>query len=501
MEQATLQLRNIVKQFPGVCALDDVTVCASAGQSMGLIGINGAGKSTLMNIIAGVLKQDSGEIILDGKKTEINNPRDAEAAGIAFIHQEPVVFDTMTVTENMFISRLKTKENTPFLDNASMERDAKKYLDILGSTISPKAKLSTIPIGDRQIIEIARALAAGAKYLLFDEPTSSLTFKEKEKLFEVIDSLKQRGDTIVFISHFLDEVAEVCETVTVLRDGRVSGSGNMADFSREDIIKFIIGESKTKEIPARTSEAGAVVVKAEHISGEKLPKDVSFEVRGGEVLGIWGLMGSGRSETVRAMFGLDAGASGTVYLNTGGVLKQVPHTKLLERSGYVTENRHKDGLFLAQPLWKNNSAASLSQFASKIWKVLNPKKEMTAADEMKERLNIKTPDMKMPASQLSGGNQQKVVFSKWLQRRPDFFVLDEPTRGVDVGSKNEIHVKVAELANDGAAVLLISSEIEEILTLSDRVIVMNKGRIVAEVGKDGLERQNLMALCVGEERR
>lgn len=499
MENASLQLRNIVKQFPGVRALDDVTVCANAGQSMSLIGINGAGKSTLMNIIAGVLKQDSGEIILDGKKVEINNPRDAEAAGIAFIHQEPVVFETMTVAENMFISHLVSKEKSPFLDYAYMETEARKYLDILGSTISPKAKISSIPIGDRQIIEIARALAAGAKYLLFDEPTSSLTFKEKEKLFEVIGSLKKRGDTIIFISHFLDEVAEICETVTVLRDGRVSGSGNMADFSREDIIKFIIGESKEKEIPKRTAQVGNVVVKAEHISGEKLPHDVSFEVHSGEVLGIWGLMGSGRSETIRAMFGLDARAEGRVSLNTDGELKQVSSTKLLEKSGYVTENRHKDGLFLTQPLWKNNSAASLRQFASKALKVLNPKKEMAAADEMKERLNIKAPDMKILASQLSGGNQQKVVFGKWLQRRPDFFVLDEPTRGVDVGSKNEIHVKVAELANDGAAVLLISSEIEEILTLSDRVLVMNKGRIVAEVGKENMERQNLMALCVGEE--
>lgn len=494
----SLELKNIVKQFPGVRALDDVTMHANSGQAMGLIGINGAGKSTLMNIIAGVLKQDSGEIVLDGKIVKIGNPRDAEAAGIAFIHQEPVVFETMTVAENMFISHLATKQNSPFLDNAYMEQEARKYLDILGSTISPKAKLSTIPIGDRQIIEIARALAAGAKYLLFDEPTSSLTFKEKEKLFEVINSLKKRGDTIVFISHFLDEVAEICETVTVLRDGRVSGSGNMADFSREEIIRFIIGESKTKEIPARTKAAGEVVVKAEHIAGEKLPKDVSFEVRRGEVVGVWGLMGSGRSETVRAMFGLDPGAKGKVSLNKGGELRQISHARLLENSGYVTENRHKDGLFLAQPLWKNNSSASLSQFASKILKVLSPKKEMNAADEMKERLNIKTPDMKVLASQLSGGNQQKVVFSKWLQRRPDFFVLDEPTRGVDVGSKNEIHVKVAELANDGAAVLLISSEIEEILTLSDRVIVMNKGKVVAEVGGDNIERQNLMALCVKE---
>ncbi|HYF75197.1 MAG TPA: sugar ABC transporter ATP-binding protein [Candidatus Nitrosocosmicus sp.] len=494
----SLRIEGVSKQFPGVKALNNVNIKAYSGEAMGLIGVNGAGKSTLMNILAGVLRSDEGKIFIEDKELNIHSPKEAEKSGIAFIHQEPVVFSAMTIAENMFISRLQSYKSVPVIDTGKMNDEAEKYLQMLGSSLNPRTRMSEIPIGDRQMVEIARALSQGAKLLLFDEPTSSLTFKEKNRLFDVINSLKQQGATIIYISHFLDEVAEICERITVLRDGQVSGSGLVGEYTREDIIRFIIGNNTEQYVPEGKRSAGEVVMKVEDLTRGKAPRNVSFELRKGEVVGLWGLMGSGRTELFRALLGLDHPEGGKIYLNQNGILKQVSANKLLKEAGYVTENRHFDGLFLQLQLWKNVSAASLGRFASKICRYLNVSKEQESSRLFIKKLKIAAPDVFIRAEQLSGGNQQKVIMSKWLQRNPGVFFLDEPTRGVDVGAKAEIHRIISELADQGAAVMVVSSEIEELMNLSDRVLVMRRGSIVAEVGHEEIAKNNLMALCVGE---
>jgi len=498
-KQPALLIKGITKQFPGVRALDEVSIEAYSGEALGLIGVNGAGKSTLMNILAGVLRADSGKIHIEGREANISSPKEAERSGIAFIHQEPVIFSTMSIAENMFISRLHKYNTVPVLNKRSMEAEAQKYLSMLGSGLNPRARMSDIPIGDRQIVEIARALSQGARLILFDEPTSSLTFKEKTRLFEVINSLKKQGAIIIYISHFLDEISEICERVTVLRDGRVSGYGPVSDFTREDIIRLIVGKDVAQYASNKQRTAGDVVLKVENLTRGKATRNVSFTLRKGEVVGLWGLMGSGRTELIRALLGLDHAENGRIYFKKKDTLDRVSGAGLLKYCGYVTENRHDDGLFLPFPLWKNISAASLGQFTSKLLHFMDASRERSSSQAFIGKLRIAAPDVFIRADQLSGGNQQKVIMSKWLQRKPKVFFLDEPTRGVDVGAKAEIHRIIAELAEEGAAVLMISSEIEEIMNLSDRVLVMSRGSIVGEVAREEIEKERLMALCVGKE--
>lgn len=497
-KKPSLRIEGICKQFPGVRALNDVYIEAYNGEALGLIGVNGAGKSTLMNILGGVLRADEGKIYINDKEVNIHSPKEAEKYGIAFIHQEPVMFSTMTIAENMFISRLKNFKSLPVLNRRSMNDEAVKYLKMLGSNLDPDTRMSEIPIGERQMVEIARALSQGAQLILFDEPTSSLTYKEKTRLFEVINSLKEQGAMIIYISHFLDEVAEICERITVLRDGRVSGSGFVNEFTKEDIVRFIIGKNTEQYATKSGRTSREVVLKVEKLTRGKAPRNVSFELKKGEVVGLWGLMGSGRTELLRALMGLDRPDYGKIYMNEKGLLKQVSASWLLKKSGYITENRHFDGLFLSLPLWKNISAASLGQFTSKIFKFLDISKERASSQTYISKLKIAAPDAFIRAEQLSGGNQQKVIMSKWLQRNPGVFFLDEPTRGVDVGAKAEIHKIISELADQGTAVMVISSEIEEIMNLSDRVLIMRRGSIVAEIGRNEIAKENLMALCVGE---
>ena len=496
-----LEMNHISKQFPGVKALDDVSLRAEPGRVLALIGVNGAGKSTLMNVLGGVIKQDEGEILIDGKSVTIGSPKEAELNGVAFIHQEPLFFASMTVAENVYISNFFKSSIPGVVDSAKANREAKKYLEILGSNdINPKSKMEDITIGARQMVEIARALAAGANIIIFDEPTSSLSLNEKNSLFQVIDKLRKDGKIIIYISHFLDEITDICDDYMVMRDGKNSGSGKVAGLKKSDLVTMIIGEETEKVEKVHGHAMGEEVLWVENIRSGNLLNGVSFSLHKGEILGIWGLMGSGRTELLRAMFGLDRVDGGEVYRLIDGKKQKVKKRDFLRQCGYVTESRHTDGLFLQMDVARNATAATLDKYSSKVGKFINEKREVKDAEDLIRRLNIKVPDALTKLYQLSGGNQQKVIFAKWMNRGAEILVLDEPTRGVDVGSKMEIYKIIQSLADNGTSVLLVSSEVDEMIDLSDRVIVLQGGRIVNSVSGHEINNSRLMELALGEGR-
>ena len=490
-KNTTLEIRNVSKVFPGVRALDNVTIEAKGGEIVGLIGVNGAGKSTLMNILGGIHPQTEGHILIDGQEVQIHTPDDAESYGIGFIHQEPVMFDHMTVAENISISRLHGR-----IKYKELNRTAEKYLQMMNCDINPKTRVRDLPIGQRQMVEIARALSSGGKILLFDEPTASFSDKEKEQLFDVIRGLKEKGSCIFFISHFLDEVEELTDRTIVLRDGRVALSGNTSEITREAILENMIGGKVAQVDNTGSKNFDQVIMKVEDLTCQNKPDHISFELHKGEVLGIWGLMGSGRTETLRAIYGLDKPDSGHVYvdLSDGKGLQPISPKETRELFGYVTEARHDDGCLLPWTVWQNMSAPNLKAYKKGIF--LDYDRQREDSREFCTKLNVKTPSIETKMESLSGGNQQKVIMAKWLIRRPAVFLIDEPTRGVDVGAKAEIQKMIRQLADEGTACLVVSSEIEEISTVCDRVIILNRGKINGELGKQEISKEALMSRCV-----
>lgn len=491
-EQITLQIENISKSFPGVKALDNVSIEARGGEIIGLIGVNGAGKSTLMNILGGVFPQTEGEIRINGQKIQIKSPQDAEKYGIGFIHQEPVMFQYMTVAENISVSRLHGRVNYKELNDA-----ARKNLEQMNCDIDPRKRVVDLPIGERQMVEIARALSSGGKILLFDEPTASFTDKEKQRLFEVIRELKKSGSCIFFISHFLDEVEELTDRTIVLRDGKVVINGKTADISRQDILRNMIGGEMAKVDNEEERKFEKVLMRVDNLTAGDKPDHVSFELYEGEVLGIWGLMGAGRTEILRALYGLDKVDEGTVSLDLGDGkgLQTIPFAQMSRYCGYVTEARHDDGCLLPWSVWENMSAPNLKNYKkNKLFLDFNRQKEESG--EYCKRLNVKTPSVFTKVSTLSGGNQQKVIMAKWLMKKPKVFFIDEPTRGVDVGAKAEIQRMVRELAAQGSSCLVVSSEIEELSAVCDRVVILNRGKLTGELLKKEIDKDTLMHLCV-----
>jgi ABC-type sugar transport system ATPase subunit len=498
---AKLQMSGISKSFPGVRALRDVSLEVRAGEIVGLVGVNGAGKSTLMNVLGGIHRPDAGEIRIDGKGVVFNSPKDAGRRGISFIHQELLFFASQTVAENIFISHLFKSSALPnFVSKAAANREARRYLDMLGSRINPTARLEDLSAGDRQIVEIARALAMGSDIVILDEPTSSLSLKEKHILFDILRRLKREQKAIVYISHFLDEIMDLCDRFVVLRNGEVHGDGRIADVRKSDIIRMIIGRELVTRPRSTQTAAARPVLAVEGLRSGHLLREVSLELGEGEILGVWGLMGSGRTELLRCLLGLDPIDDGRIRYAANGRLEPIDRGELLAHCGYITESRHADGLFLAQPVWKNVTATALDRYARGFWRILDTVREMAAATGYIESLRIATGGSGAPVETLSGGNQQKVVFAKWLHKRPRILVMDEPTRGVDVGAKLEIHGLIADLAQQGAAVLLVSSEVEEMVNLCDRVLVLRDGCITSVVTGDDINNARLMALALGEDR-
>lgn len=496
MVTPSLQMIGVAKHFPGVQALKNVDFEAYAGEAMALVGANGAGKSTLMNVLGGIIRKDAGVIKIGGSPVDIHSPADAMRLGIAFVHQELTVLPTLSIVDNMYISRFPGRLG--LIDYPKAKEECRAVLARLGCEFDLDMPLRNLSPGDQQLVEIGRALLADPRIIIFDEPTSSLTSREKQRLFEAIGALKQQQVTIIYITHFLDEVFEVCERATVLRNGETVGAGLIHEMTRQDIVRMMIGEISLDTYYAHQNvRAGDVALSVKGLRRRGVLQDINFELRFGEVVGLWGLLGSGRTELARAIVGLDPIDGGEVLVRQRkeGELVRLKPGQAKQYIGMITENRREEGLLLPLAVKQNMSLANLKALTS-IGPFVDTKKETAMARQYVERLAIVLTDLGQPVATLSGGNQQKVVVARWLQRNPLIYIMDEPTRGLDVGAKVEIRKLIQELAQAGAAILLISSDIEEIMGMSDRFLVMNRGRIVDALSRDATAVE-LMARASG----
>ncbi len=495
MPEPFLRMIGIQKSFPGVLALNKVDLEAYAGEALALVGANGAGKSTLMNVLGGVVKEDAGEIFIGGQRVDIRNPLDAARHGIAFVHQEMALMPTMSIADNLYLTTFPTKNG--LIDYKTTEARCAEALSRLGYKLSPRARIRDLSAGDRQIVEITRALLSDAQIIIFDEPTSSLTSREKERLFQTIDSLKKSGVTVIYITHFLDEIFNVCERAMVLRNGEVAGHGFLKHLTYDDIVEMMIGSRKTGSYVRHEISAGAeVVFKVDGLQRKGVLRDIRFALHKGEIVGLWGLLGSGRTELARAIMGLDPIDSGKLMVKTNGTLQPVQPHEMKRWAGIITEDRRLDGLLLPLSVRFNMSLANLPRLIGRIWPFIDQNREMRLTQKLVEQLGIVIASQEQPVATLSGGNQQKVVVARWLQKEPIIYIMDEPTRGLDVGAKADIHAIIGELASSGAAILVVMSDIDEIMKISHRYLVMRRGTIVAEMSAQAT-KNDLMAAAAG----
>ncbi len=497
---AVLKIDNISKSFPGVQALKNVSFEILSGQILGILGENGAGKSTLMNIIGGVIRQDEGEMYLSGKPYNPKEPINAKLSGIAFIHQELSNFEALNVTDNIYVGLFPFKKGF-FIDYKKSERFAIEILKKLGVEINPKIKMRDLSIGERQLVEIAKAISCESKIVIFDEPTTSLTDSEKIKLYEVIMNLKQHGTAVIFISHLLDEIFEICDRIIVLRDGQKVSDKLVSQTNKVEAVKMMIGREIDDFFPNIGRVTGKIVLNIEDLTTSDGIKDINLSIREGEIVGLWGLLGSGRSEIVRAVFGQSRFLKGYIEIGGKKFYKLKISDAIKSGVGFLTENRRENGLIDLLSVKENLTLPSLKRITRKISKLIDFKSENKIAKDMVDRLNIKTPNLTQKVKNLSGGNQQKIVFGKWLALSPKIFLLDEPTKGIDVGSKAEIHKLIADLAKNNAAILIISSDIEEILSTCHKIIVLHKGKIKGELKQNEANKEKLMNLAMGQEVR
>ena len=498
-----LEMHDIQKEFPGVRALDGVTFTLEAGEFHALVGENGAGKSTLMKVLSGVYPagEFDGRIVIDGRDLSFSGIRDSENAGIAIIFQELSLVKELSVGENIFLGRAPSRMGV--IDWTELYRQASRLLGELGLSIDPRAKVGSLGIGQQQLVEIAKALSRKARILVLDEPTAALTDTEVETLFAILHDLKTRGVGMIYISHRLDEVFRMSDRITVLRDGRTVATHLAAETTKDGIIAEMVGREVTDIFPETKHGLGEVVLKAENVevysadeSDKKIVDGVSFFVRAGEVLGIAGLMGAGRSELLSAIFGAWQGKhSLKLELSGDPTTIRTPRDAIRAGIGFVTEDRKRYGLILEQTILDNMTLAALKRVSSRV--LTSRTKERRAAVEPMRSLRIKAPSVETVAGTLSGGNQQKVVLGKWLLTKPKLLFLDEPTRGIDVGAKQEIYNEINKLAATGLAIVLVSSELPEVLGLADRVIVLHEGRKTGEFSKADATATRVMAAATG----
>ena len=489
-----LEMRGITKRFPGVLALDHVDLTVYPGQVLALVGENGAGKSTLMKVLSGVHQMDEGEILMEGKSVKIENPLASQLMGISIIYQELSVLDNMNIAENIFLGREK-RNGKVFVDKKTMHAEARKLLDEVGLDMDTRTMAGELSTAQKQMIEVAKALSFNSKIIIMDEPTSSLTETETEILFGIIRKLREKGVAIVFISHKLAEIFAITDEVAILRDGVSAGRMVTGDCSENDIIKAMVGREVDDLYPKQTAAIGDVVLEVKNLSTKGFLKDINFQLRAGEILGFAGLVGAGRSEVMRAVFGIDPKESGEVYIKGKKVDIKTPRDAMLQGMGFVPEDRKLQGLVLGMSVGKNTTLAALKAVANKAG-FINHKQEKDMADKFVKALEVKTPSNDQLVKNLSGGNQQKVVIAKWLANNPDILILDEPTRGIDVGAKKEIHQLMSDLANQGVAIIMISSELPEVLGMSDRVVVMHEGRIKGELDRTEADQVSIMKMAV-----
>lgn len=493
-DKPLLAMKGIVKEFPGVKALKAVDFSLQPGEIHALLGENGAGKSTLMKVLSGVYSQDAGEIWLDGRPVRFAGPREAQALGIGIIHQELNLVPELTVMENIFLGR-EPRHSFGFVDKQTMERETAAVLAKLGTDIRPDAAVSELSIGAQQMVEIAKALAGKTRILIMDEPTAALTERETERLFAIIRQLAAEGVGIVYISHRMEELFAVSQRITVMRDGSYIGTVQTGEISFDQLVRMMVGRELTDRFPKQPAAIGREVLQVERLSRQGVLHDISLTVHAGEIVGVAGLMGAGRTELARALFGADPIDSGRIVVDGQEQAIRSPRDAIAAGIGLITEDRKQQGLVLSMSVGDNLSLAALKEVCRRSF--ISGAAESGAVREQINTLKIKTPGGDQLVKNLSGGNQQKVVIGKWLLTRPKVLIMDEPTRGVDVGAKTEIYQIMNMLTAAGVGILMISSELPEVLGMSDRILVMHRGRLAGELAAAEATQEEIMAFAAG----
>ena len=498
MGNSLVQMKNIAKSFSGTKVLKGVNLELGHGEILALLGEIGAGKSTLMKILSGIYSKDSGEIYLDGELCHFQNPKEAQNKGVAIIHQEMNLCNDLSVSENIFLGR-EVMDGLR-LNHKKMDEEAQKILDDLGISMKSTELAGDLKVSEQQMVEIAKALSQDAKVLIMDEPTSALSRKEIEDLFRVIRKLRDEGRGIIYISHRLDELRAIADKVSILRDGENVISGDLKDFSIDDIIRHMVGREIQDKFPRILCEKGKEILRVESLNAGPKVRDISFSLYEGEILGIAGLMGAGRTEMTRALFGVDEKTSGKIYLFGEEVKTNTPKDSIELGMALIPEDRRKDGLCTDLSIRENISLPNLDSMKNSLG-VLSKELELKISEDTIKSLNVKAKDREMISKNLSGGNQQKVVLGKWLVRNPKVILFDEPTRGIDIGAKVEIYQIMNELKKKGVGVLFISSEMEEVLGMSDRILIFCDGRITGELSREEANQENILKLATRYEEK
>lgn len=485
-----LTLKNITKEFPGVKALDDVTINIERGTIHGLVGENGAGKSTLIKILAGIYQPNKGEIILDGKPCRFNSPIEARRAGISVVHQEIKLAEPLSVAENMFLGNVQLKNG--LVDWKGMRRRAREIVEDLGMDIDINAQVSSLTVAKKQIVEIMHAINNNSRILIMDEPSAVLTDRELEVMFRIVKQLRDKGITIIYISHRLDEIFGLCSNVSVLRDGRHIDTIPVASVDRQGLINMMVGREMGQEYPKEVGNVGGTILEVKNLSRGIL-QDISFEVKSGEVFGISGLVGAGRTELARAILGIDKPESGEVYVRGKKVHYRTFADAIRDGLGLIPEDRKLQGLVQIMSVKRNTTLVNMKRVLRA--GVISSSLEEKLSKEYANKLHVVTPSMETEVQYLSGGNQQKVVIAKWLFQNSEILFLDEPTRGIDVGAKAEIYRLINRMAKEGKTIIMISSEMPELLGMCDRIMVMHEGHKMGELNAAEATQAKIMALC------
>lgn len=492
MENNLLEMNNITKEFPGVKALNNVSLTIKNGSVHALMGENGAGKSTLMKCLFGIYKKDSGTIILDGKKVDFKNSKEALENGVAMVHQELNQALKRSVMDNIWLGRYP-KHGGVIVNERKMYKDTKEIFERLNINVNPKALMSELPVSQRQMVEIAKAVSYNAKIIVFDEPTSSLADKEVEHLFRIIRQLKENRCGIIYISHKMEEILEISDYVTIMRDGTRVATEKAKDIDMNTIIKLMVGRELTTRFPPKTNNPGKIIMKVENLSSaHSILNNATFDLKEGEILGVAGLAGSGRTELLENIFGMSERSGGKILINGKIINNKNTLQSIKAGLALVTEERRANGIFAILDIRENTTISNLKKY--KIKKFLLSKKMMKRdTDWAIKSMRIKTPSQKTQIRTLSGGNQQKVIFARWLLTNPEILMLDEPTRGIDVGAKYEIYQLIIEMAEKGKSIIMVSSEMPELLGVCDRIIVMSGGKIAGEVNASDTSQEEIMA--------
>jgi ribose transport system ATP-binding protein/inositol transport system ATP-binding protein len=494
MSRVILKMNDIHKKFSGVYALKNAQIELGYGEVHALLGENGAGKSTLIKVLGGIHQPDQGEIYFKDQKIDINSVYDAQARGISIIHQEICLVPYMSVAENFFLGREADKVLFGSLDDHKMNHEAQEILNQLDLNISAMQKVESLSLAKQQMVEIAKALLKESSIIVMDEPTASLSGKEVDVLFDTIKKLKQKGIAIIYISHRMEEIFKICDKVTVMRDGEYIGTKEIVDTTMDELIMMMVGRELKDLYVSGTHEIGETILEVKNLSNGKL-KNINFKLHKGELLGIAGLVGAGRTELARALFGIDPVLEGKVILEGKEILITSPQQAMENRIALVPESRKEEGVILIQEVGFNITLPVIEQFDKGY--ALDTEYEDSLINQYIRDLNIKTPSSMQVVGNLSGGNQQKIVIAKWLATNPKILILDEPTRGVDVGAKGEIYSIMSDMVKRGLSIIMISSELPEVINMSDRVLVMHKGQITGELKKDELEQEKIMKLATG----